>query len=146
MKILSASQTTTERAASAVAGELGILCDRKMVIRDAGGILALTHSRPPRWKGPIMRTIDHHGKIPALIVAVRWPQLVWATREWIRRKRIRRLCILGHAPYRESREFLRLVLDGKVQIPKPVAKRGFKGPVKPQDFKCMSIEFGVDRE
>jgi hypothetical protein len=147
MKILSAGQTSTERAAMAVAGELRIPRDQSADAAD--GILALTHSRPPRWKGPIMQIIDHHCDTPSLVVAVRWPQLVWATREWIRRKRIRRLCIIGHAPYRESREFLRLVLDRKIQVPKPVAKRGFKGlkgPVRPQDIKCMSMEFGVVHE
>jgi hypothetical protein len=131
-RVVSAGHTTTERAALVVARKSSIPYEKlrgsadrrgtKTSVYDAwldrnfacsDGTLVLGLGQPPQRKGAIDRAIGRHDDTPALWVAVKWDGNVPATRDWIRRKRIKVLHVTGNAPYRLSAEFLRQVLKGE---------------------------------
>src|SRR5262245_23421352 len=97
MKIVSAGKTNTERAALAVARELGIPCEKLQILATTGSrqktiydasldqnfaksdvTLMLTYSHPPRWKWPLARASDRHFQKHTMWVAIKWDQNVVA--------------------------------------------------------------------
>ena len=119
MKILSAGQTSSERAAIAVARELNIPCSglcrattRTAYLRciawnasDADGTVVVTRSRLPRMRSPVMLAIWENSK-RGLVGGMN----VKFTRKWIRKKKIHLLHVTGTAPSRQTVQFLRAVL------------------------------------
>lgn len=121
IKILSAGQTSSERAAITVARELGIPCAGRCRAapgsaaylrcitrnaRCADGTIVVTRNRLPRMRSAVMLAIWENSKV-GLLGGVE----IEFTKKWIRRKRILKVLITGHAPMRQTVEYLRAVFD-----------------------------------